>query len=89
METECILILKDLDIIYASLYDLFNQNFDYMGDRQFARIAFEYSKIFSEVNKDFHVIIIVDNNKIQELKLDPPFLNRFEKHLINFRMIIS
>ena len=89
METDSILILKDLDIIYASLYDLFNQNFDYMGDRQFARIAFEYSKIFSEVNKDFHVIIIVDNNKIQELKLDPPFLNRFEKHLINFRMLIN
>ena len=89
METESILILKDLDMIYASLYDLFNQNFTCMGDKQFARIAFEYSKISSEVNKDFHAIIIVDNNKIQELKLDPPFLNRFEKHLINFRMLIE
>jgi len=89
METDCILILKDLDMIYASLYDLFNQNFTCMGDKQFARIAFEYSKISSEVNKDFHAIIIVDNNKIQELKLDPPFLNRFEKHLINFRMLIK
>jgi len=89
METNCILILKDLDMIYASLYDLFNQNFTIMGDKQFARIAFEYSKISSEVNKDFHVIIIVDNNKIQELKLDPPFLNRFEKHLINFRMLLK
>ena len=89
METDSILILKDLDMIYASLYDLFNQNFTCMGDKQFARIAFEYSKISSEVNKDFHAIIIVDNNKIQELKLDPPFLNRFEKHLINFRMLIT
>ena len=89
MEKDFILILKDLDMIYASLYDLFNQNFTVMGDKQFARIAFEYSKISSEVNKNFHVIIIVDNNKIQELKLDPPFLNRFEKHLINFRMLIK
>jgi len=89
METDSILILRDLDMIYASLYDLFNQNFTCMGDKKFARIAFEYSKISSEVNKDFHVIIIVDNTKIQELKLDPPFLNRFEKHLINFRMFLE
>ena len=89
METDSILILRDLDMIYASLYDLFNQNFTCMGDKKFARIAFEYSKISSEVNKDFHVIIIVNNNKIQELKLDPPFLNRFEKHLINFRMLLK
>ena len=89
METDSILILRDLDMIYASLYDLFNQNFTCMGDKKFARIAFEYSKISSEVNKDFHVIIIVNNNKIQELKLDPPFLNRFEKHLINFRMLLE
>ena len=89
METDSILILKDLDMIYASLYDLFNQNFTCMGDKKFARIAFEYAKVSSEVNKDFHVIIIVDKNKIQELKLDPPFLNRFEKHIINFRMLIG
>ena len=89
METDNILILRDLDMIYASLYDLFNQNFTCMGDKQFARIAFEYAKVSSEVNKDFHVIIIVDKNKIQNLKLDPPFLNRFEKHIVNFKMLLD
>ena len=89
METDTILILRDLDMIYPSLYDLFNQNFTCLGEKNFARIAFEYSRISSEVNKDFHVIIIVNNNKIQELKLDPPFLNRFEKHLINYRMLLE
>ena len=76
-------------MIYPSLYDLFNQNFTVMGEKRFARIAFEYAKISSEVNKDFHCIVIVNNNQIKDLKLDPPFLNRFEKHIVNFRMLLE
>ena len=89
MELDNILILRDLDMIYASLYDIFNQNFSCMGDKKYARIAFEYAKISSEINKDFRVIIIVNQEKIEELKLDPPFLNRFEKHIIDFRMLLN
>ena len=89
MEAENILILRDLDMIYASLYDLFNQNFTSMGDKRFARIAFETARISSEVNKNFHAIVIVGQNQIQDLKLDPPFLNRFEKHIINFQMLLD
>ncbi len=89
MESENILILKDLDMIYASLYDLFNQNFTCMGDKKFARIAFETARISSEVNKDFHAIVIVDKNQIENLKLDPPFLNRFEKHITNFKILLE
>ena len=89
METDNILILRDLDMIYPSLYDLFNQNFTCMGDKKFARIAFEYAKISSEVNKDFHCIVIVNKNQISNLKLDPPFLNRFEKHIVNFKMLLE
>ena len=89
MENENILILRDLDMIYASLYDLFNQNFTCMGDKKFARIAFETARISSEVNKNFHAIVIVGQNQIEDLKLDPPFLNRFEKHIINFKMLLD
>ena len=89
MEAENILILRDLDMIYASLYDLFNQNFTCMGDKRFARIAFETARISSEVNKDFHAIVIVGQNQIDSLKLDPPFLNRFENHIINFQMLLD
>ena len=89
METDNILILRDLDMIYPSLYDLFNQNFTILGDKKYARIAFEYAKISSEVNKDFHVIVIVNKNQIQNMKLDPPFLNRFEKHIINYNMLLE
>ena len=89
METDNILILKDLDMIYPSLYDLFNQNFIIMGEKKFARIAFEYAKISSEVNKNFHVIVLVNNHQIENLKMDPPFLNRFEKHIINFNILLE
>ena len=89
METDNVLILRDLDIIYPSLYDLFNQNFTVMGEKKFARIAFEYAKISSEVNKDFHVIVIVNREQLKKLTLDPPFLNRFEKHLITYNMLLE
>ena len=89
METDNVLILRNLDMVYPSLYDLFNQNFTIMGDKRYARIAFEYAKISSEVNKDFHVVVIVNRNQIKNLKLDPPFLNRFEKHIVNFNMLLE
>ena len=89
METDNVLILRDLDIIYPSLYDLFNQNFTIMGEKKFARIAFEYAKVSSEVNKDFHVIVIVNREQIKKLALDPPFLNRFEKHIITYNMLLE
>ena len=34
METDDILLMQDLDMIYPSLYDLFNQNFTIMGNKQ-------------------------------------------------------
>ena len=89
MEAPNILILKDLDVVYPSLYDLFNQNFTNCGDKKFARIAFEYAKVSSQVDKDFHAVVIVNKIQIQHLKLDPPFLNRFEKHIINFNMLLE
>ena len=89
MGTDNILILQDLEMIYPSLYDLFNQNFTYMGNKQFAKIAFEYSKISSEVNPNFHIVILVNSNQIQNLKIDPPFLNRFEKHIVNYKMLLN
>ena len=68
METDNVLILKDLDMIYPSLYDLFNQNFIMMGEKKFARIAYEFAKVSGEVNKEFHVIVMVNKNQIKNLK---------------------
>ena len=85
METEHILILKDLEIVYPSLYELFNRSFIDLQGVKFARLG--KSKSLSLVNDNFKVIVLVDKKNIN--KEDPPFLNRFEKHIISFSNILN
>lgn len=78
MEQGYILILKDLENIYGSLYDMLNQNYTIIGSKKNCRVALgPYSNPMCHVHEDFKCIVLVE-----ELKLDysdPPFLNRFEK----------
>ena len=85
METENILILKDLEIIYPSLYELFNKNFINLQGTSFAKLG--KSQSLSLVNDNFKVIVLVDKKNISNE--DPPFLNRFEKHIISFTNILN
>ena len=85
METENIIILKDLEIVYPSLYELFNQSFTYFFNAKFARLG--KSKSLSLVNDNFKVIVLVDKENIK--KEDPPFINRFEKHIVSFSNILN
>ena len=62
IETENIIILKDLEIVYPSLYELFNQSFTYLLDMKFARLG--KSKSLSKVNDKFKVIVLVDKENI-------------------------
>ena len=88
MEKDTILILKDFDSIYPSLYDLFNQNFVKVKGKNYARIALgNKTNSFSEVNNKFKIIIIVDEDKIYEQEI--PFLNRFEKQNISFEYLMN
>lgn len=88
LEKDILLILKDLDKIYPSFYDLFNQNFTEISGKQYCRIAMGNRKIsLAEVNKLFKCIILID--KAEKNTLDPPFLNRFEKQILSFTDLIS
>ena len=93
MEKDTILVLKDFESIYSSLYDLFNQNFMVINkkkenEKKYARIAIgSRTNSFCEVHKKFRCIIIVDQNKIPEQEI--PFLNRFEKQNISFEYIMN
>ncbi|OUM66041.1 hypothetical protein PIROE2DRAFT_6839 [Piromyces sp. E2] len=83
-----VMILKNLTILYPSLYDLFNQNFRKIGNENYARITFGDSNpqnIF--VNNNFRCIILLDKNEIKDQ--DPPFINRFEKHIMNYDLLLS
>ncbi|CAG8490067.1 2405_t:CDS:10 [Cetraspora pellucida] len=76
------LILTDLNTIYGSLYDLWNQNYIAVGkegDQPFyTRVALgAYSNPMVCVHKNFRCILVLDEKDVNYS--DPPLLNRFEK----------
>ena len=53
--------MNNLESIYPSLYDLFNQNFTYISGKKYARIALGYTHDMSvEVNPDCRIVILID-----------------------------
>ena len=88
MTKDFILILKDLELIYPSLYELFNQNYMKYGDKYYTKIAFSNTKVTSEINQKLRIILLVTQNQINQKVIDIPLLNRFEKQKIKFNEII-
>ena len=87
MSKDNVMILKNLTSMYPSLYDLFNQNFKRIGNFNYARIALGESNTQNYlVNDNFRCIVLLDKNEIDEQ--DPPFINRFEKHIITFENLL-
>ncbi|XP_028413413.1 E3 ubiquitin-protein ligase rnf213-alpha-like, partial [Dendronephthya gigantea] len=88
MERDCILILRDLECIYGSLYDMLNQNYSVVGKRKNCRVALgANSNPMCYVNDGFRCIVLVDQDKVDYS--DPPFLNRFEKQLLRFSDVLN
>ena len=85
METGNILILKDLESVYPALYELFNQSYIYLDGKKFVYLG--ESQSLSLVNDNFKVIVLVNKKQIEEQ--EPPFLNRFEKHIINYSNLLN
>ncbi|RIA84473.1 hypothetical protein C1645_742305 [Glomus cerebriforme] len=86
VETGRPLILTDLEIIYGSLYDLWNQNYIVVGSEDnpkfYARVALgAYANPMLYVAPTFRCILVMDESKLE--KADPPLLNRFEKQKMN------
>ena len=88
MERDCILILRDLESIYGSLYDMLNQNYAVVGNRKNCRVALgAYSNPMCQVHDGFRCIVLTDQRKVKFS--DPPFLNRFEKQLLRFSDVLT
>ena len=49
METESILILKDLESVYPSMYDLFNQNFTILSNKKYSRLAIGSTMVLLQI----------------------------------------
>ena len=88
MERGNILILKNLENVYPAMYDLFNQNFTVVGNKNYSRLAVgSNTNTFAYVNNDFRCIVSVDIDQIENE--EAPFLNRFEKHIISFEYLLD
>ena len=88
MERDCILILRDLQRIYGSLYDMLNQNYAVVGNRKNCRVALgAYSNPMCQVNDGFRCIVLIDQHKVHDT--DRPFLNRFEKQVLRFSDVLT
>ena len=84
------LIFKNLDTIYYSLYDLFNLHFHYLKEieKKYVRLSLgmiNIPRLF--VHDRFKCAILIDENDVYNK--DPPFLNRFEKHIISFKILLN
>ncbi|ORX57745.1 hypothetical protein BCR36DRAFT_318513 [Piromyces finnis] len=88
MSRDNVMILKNLTSMYPSLYDLFNQNFRKVGESNYARIALGNSNTQNYfVNNNFRCIVLLDKSEIDNQ--DPPFINRFEKHIMSFKFLLN
>ncbi|CAG8632902.1 13269_t:CDS:10, partial [Gigaspora margarita] len=93
VETGTPLILTDLEILYGSFYDLFNQNFLSEGNssedkKNFARVSLgAYSSPMLYVHPNFRCILVLDESKLPYT--DPPLLNRFEKQKLTLEETLS
>ncbi|CAF0809248.1 unnamed protein product [Rotaria sordida] len=86
-ETNVTLIMRRMGHLYDNLYDLFNQNFAISGKKNYCRIAL--GALYHPrclVNDDFYCVVFVRKEDLA--KCDPPFLNRFEKHIIDMKSLI-
>mmetsp|Transcript_6216 Transcript_6216/g.5649 ORF Transcript_6216/g.5649 Transcript_6216/m.5649 type:complete len:102 (+) Transcript_6216:2813-3118(+) len=70
MEKGSKIIISNLDFLYPSLYDLFNQNFDKncsSGSKKFCRIALgSANSPMSLVHQEFKCIILMDADKVRK-----------------------
>ena len=86
-ETNVTLIMRRMGHLYDNLYDLFNQNFSISGEKKYCRIAL--GALYHPrclVNDDFYCVVFVRHEDLAEC--DPPFLNRFEKHVVDMKSLV-
>ncbi|CAF4479211.1 unnamed protein product [Rotaria sp. Silwood2] len=86
-ETPVTLVMRRMGHLYDNLYDLFNQSFAVSGNKQYCRIPL--GPLYHPrclVHENFYCVVFVRQQDL--VKCDPPFLNRFEKHVINMESLV-
>ena len=86
-ETNVILMMRQMGHLYESLYDLFNQSFAVSARKKYCRIAL--GALYHPrclVHDNFYCVVFIEKKDLATC--DPPFLNRFEKHMIDIDSLI-
>lgn len=87
-----LVVMKNLDELYGSLYDLFNQKYSQIEDKKFCYLYFGQNKHRVEVHDNFKAVVIINaetdgkvdaDGKNIEIAQPAPFLNRFEKFFVS------
>lgn len=82
------ILLKGVERVWSSLYDMLNQHYTIVGGRRNCRIAIgAFSNPMCYVHDNFRCIVEVDQSQVQSL--DPPFLNRFEKQVLTWEALLT
>lgn len=88
IENGHLLILINMDHIYECIYDILNKQERKVGSVLYSRISVGIQRETCKLHPNFKIIVIVDP-EIAYYYYPPPFLNRFEKHCLNWDDILS
>lgn len=77
MEKGIFCVLLNLESIYQSFYDMFNQNYMEVDGKLYCKIAIGSDSKNKIVHPDFKCVLLIEKHNM--LKLDLPLRNRFEK----------
>ena len=81
-------ILQNLKQVYPFFYDVFNKNFIIKEGKYYARVCHgNFSDQLIQIDEGFKIIIFV-NKKYMD-KVEPPFLNRFDKMNLYFKEMLK
>eukprot|EP00434_Breviolum_minutum_P031941 symbB.v1.2.028247.t1/scaffold2978.1/size66007/4 len=87
MERGDILVMRALDSIHGSLYDMLNMSYTTFGDKRHCRIALGDTDIFAQVHENFRCVVLQDEALLPTA--DAAFLNRFEKHYVSISDMVT
>ena len=82
-----VLCLLNLDYLYPSYYDVFNQNYTVIDGKNYAKVALgTNTNIQTYIHPKFRVFVLLDSKCLEKKETLPetPFLNRFDKHLVSY-----
>jgi hypothetical protein len=89
------LIMKDMDRVYDCLYEILNLKYNIVEGNANCTISVNNRRVPVKVDKKFRCIVLMkqedstEKRTQAESQLPPPFLNRFEKHLVLLKDMFS